>query len=275
MAHPNRSKMHDVPVVMSFACLDPTGGMGLQADIEAASFLYCHCCPIVTTVLARDTCGVKDVIPQPSTIVIEQARAVLEDLKVDAIKIGMLGSVENAIALSTLLSDYQDLPVVFDPVLKPLTEEFQPSNAYLETLQHDILPLTSVILLHATEARLLTHGADSLEAAAQEVMAQGCDNVLIVKAKENNTTITNEYYAHRRFVKAFEWERLPDAYLGAGSTLSGSVAAFLAQGLDARSAIRESQAYTWQTLKHSHRLGMGKHIPKRWYNSHTHVDTSN
>ncbi len=259
------SNLDRAPVVMSLTCLDPSGGMGLQADIEAVGYLGGHLCPVITAVVARDTCEIKDIVPLRSTLIIEQARTVLEDMSVQAIKVGMLGTIENVVAVSTLLSDYPAIPVVYDPVLKSLSHEFYPSGEMLAGIVHDILPLSSVIILHQDELSSLTQSADSIEASAQEIMATGCDNVLIVNTRSTHHKIVNAYYGHRRYVKSFEWDRLAHAYLGAGSTLSGSIAAFLAQGFDMPSAIRDGQAYTWKTLKFAQRLGMGKHIPKRIY----------
>ncbi|MDH4134619.1 MAG: bifunctional hydroxymethylpyrimidine kinase/phosphomethylpyrimidine kinase, partial [Gammaproteobacteria bacterium] len=106
-----------MPVVLVFAGNDPTGGAGLQADIETLGSLGCHPAPVITAITVQDTVGVKHYEPVESNLVIAQARAVLEDMPVAAIKAGMLGSVENVTALSVILQDYPEIPLILDPVL--------------------------------------------------------------------------------------------------------------------------------------------------------------
>src|SRR5512138_2898925 len=84
---------NDIPVVMTFAGTDPTGGAGIQAGIEAISSMGCHAAAVVTAVTVQDTRNVMGFEPVSAALVIEQARAVLEDMPVHAIKIGMIGSV--------------------------------------------------------------------------------------------------------------------------------------------------------------------------------------
>src|SRR3569833_1355303 len=96
---------HDeIPVVITFAGSAPTGGAGLQADIEALASMGCHAAPIITAVTVQDTENVKGYSAVDANLVIEQARAVLEDMSVSAFKIGMLGSVEHVEAVHTLLT---------------------------------------------------------------------------------------------------------------------------------------------------------------------------
>src|SRR3569832_2386024 len=107
---------HDeIPVVITFAGSDPTGGAGLQADIEALASMGCHAAPIITAVTVQDTENVKGYSAVDANLVIEQARAVLEDMSVSAFKIGMLGSVENVEAVHTLLTDYPNNPNKHNP----------------------------------------------------------------------------------------------------------------------------------------------------------------
>jgi hydroxymethylpyrimidine/phosphomethylpyrimidine kinase len=257
-----------IPVVMSLNCLDPTGGAGIVADLQTAACLGCHCVPITTSIAVFDTCELKDLVAIDSTTLIEQARVILTDMPVHAIKIGMLGSVNNVIAVSTLLQDYAHIPIVFDPMLILLPGQLSPGQELLATLRSEILPFVKVAILQSSEAKLLACNADSIEACAQQLMAQGCEHLLILRSEETSQHINNVYYSSHRQLKTFSWDRLADIYHGAGSTLSGSVAAYLAQGFEPLSAITEGQAYTWQALKLAYRVGMGKLLPNRWYHSH-------
>ena len=105
------------PLVMSFAASDPSGGAGLQADILTISSIGCHPLSVVTAITVQDTSGVDDVLAIDPEWVVDQARAMLEDVPVAAFKIGLLGSVENIAVIAEILADYPDIPLVLDPVL--------------------------------------------------------------------------------------------------------------------------------------------------------------
>ena len=107
----------DMPVVLVFAGNDPSGGAGLQADIQTLTSLGCHPAPVVTAITVQDTVGVKHFMPVETGLVIAQARAILEDMPITAIKTGMFGSIANITALAGILEDYPDIPLIVDPVL--------------------------------------------------------------------------------------------------------------------------------------------------------------
>jgi len=96
-------KISKPPVVLCFSGLDPTGGAGIQADIESIAKHGCHAAPIITATTVQDTNNVISFQPVDSSTIIKQARAILKDMKISAIKIGMLGSGETAEAIYTLL----------------------------------------------------------------------------------------------------------------------------------------------------------------------------
>src|SRR6266853_2040298 len=93
------------PIVLTFAASDPTSGAGLQADVLTLASMGCHPLSVVTALTVQDTAGVEGVLAIDSDWVADQARCLLEDMSVDAIKIGVLGSVENIAAIAEILSD--------------------------------------------------------------------------------------------------------------------------------------------------------------------------
>src|SRR5437764_11941062 len=105
------------PIALTFAAADPSGGAGLQADILTLASMGCHPLSVVTAITVQDTLGVEAVLAMDSDWVADQARCLLEDMPIDAFKIGALGSVENIAAIAEILSDYPDVPLVLDPVL--------------------------------------------------------------------------------------------------------------------------------------------------------------
>ena len=255
----------NIPVVLALSGSDPSGGAGIQADIESLASHGCHCAPVITAVTVQDTQDVKSYAPLDGTLIMEQARAVLEDMPVAAIKIGMLGSTEAVEAIHSVLRDYPDIPVVLDPVLASGGGSSLTDEDMLEALDGLLLPHTTVLTPNSLEARLLAPQADNLDACAMALLEQGCEFVLITGTHENTPHVTNNLYGNHRLLEAFTWERLPGSYHGSGCTLAASIAGLLAQGLEPFSAIHEAQAYTWETLKHGYRVGMGQALPNRLF----------
>jgi hydroxymethylpyrimidine/phosphomethylpyrimidine kinase len=250
---------------MVFAGNDPTGGAGLQADIESLASMGCHAAPVVTALTVQDTRDIKSWTPVESVHIIGQARAVLEDMPVAAFKLGMLSSVENIEVIHTILKDYPDVPVVLDPVLtsgagSPLsTAEIQDA---MKTL---LFPMVTVLTPNSNEARALAQEADSLDACAQELLDYGCEYVLITGTHEKTAHVINSLYGNRRLMETFTWDRLPHHYHGSGCTLASAIAGLLCQGLEPFSAIHEAQQYTWEALENGYRLGMGQLLPNRLF----------
>src|SRR3954467_13594978 len=104
------------PIVLTFAASDPSGGAGMQADLLTLASMGCHPLSVITAITVQDSLGVEGMLAIDSDWVADQARALLEDMPVDAFKIGVLGSVENVAAIAEIISDYPDVPLVLDPV---------------------------------------------------------------------------------------------------------------------------------------------------------------
>ena len=270
------------PTVLVFAGTDPTGGAGLQADILTLASLGCHPLSVVTAVTVQDTVGVDDFLPMEAEWIADQARSVLEDMPVAAIKIGMIGSVEAVAAIAEVVSDYPDIPLVLDPVLSSGRGDPLANEELMSALVDLLLPQATVLTPNSIEARRLAEdlgevdedededeeGAPDLDACARRLIDLGCEFVLITGAHEQGAQVVNTLYNTRGVVHAQAWERLPGSYHGSGCTLASALAGFLALGQDVAEAAREAQVYTWQTLKHAYRPGMGQFIPDRMYWAH-------
>ncbi len=256
---------------MCFAATDPSGGAGLQADILTIASMGCHPLSVVTAITVQDTSGVDDVLAMDADWVIDQARAMLEDVPVAAFKIGLLGSVDNIPAIAEVLADYPDVPLVLDPVLASGRGDELADEDMLEAMCELLIPQTTIITPNSIEARRLAINEDdenddpSLEECAKRILAMGCEYVLITGTHEQTAKVTNTLYSERGVVRSDSWERLPGIYHGSGCTLASAIAALLAQNVDVPEAVREAQEYTWQTLNAGFRPGMGQHIPDRLF----------
>lgn len=250
---------------MTFSGHDATGGTGIHADIEAINSQGCHAATVVTCLTIQDTVDISSLIPIDDDIVIQVARSVLEDMPVAAFKIGLLGSVEVIEAVHSILYDYQNIPVVFDPVLVSASGTELANGDVIDAISALLLPQTDVITLNTLEAATLVPEADTPAAMAYGLMDRGCDHVLLTGTRDNNLNVVNRLYYNQREIDSFEWPRLSHDYHGGGCTLASTLAALMALGLDPLSAAREAQNFTWHSLNNAHRLGMGQLIPNRLF----------
>lgn len=257
------------PIILAFAATDPTGGAGIQADLLTISSMGCHALSVVTAITVQDTAGIENLQPIDSDWVSDQARLVLEDMPVAAFKIGLVGSIENIAAIAEVVSDYPDVPLVFDPVLASGRGEELATEEMVSAMCELLLPQTTILTPNSREARRLAQDAEDDEPAlagcAEKLIAFGCEYVLITGTHENTPQVVNTLYGPQGVVRSDNWERLPGSYHGSGCTLAAAIAATLANGLELPEAVREAQEYTWQTLNAGFRPGMGQYIPDRFF----------
>lgn len=259
------------PIVLVFAATDPSGGAGVQADILTLSSMGCHALSVVTAITIQDTMGVEDVLPIDAEWVADQARCVLEDMPVAVFKIGLLGSVEAIAAIAEVVSDYPDIPLVLDPVLASGRGDELASKDVISAMRELLIPQTTLITPNSLEARRLAQDESDdsddpqLDECARRMLGLGCEYVLVTGAHENTPQVINTLYGQQGMVRTDTWQRLSGTYHGSGCTLASAVAATIANGLNIPEAVRDAQEYTWQTLKHAYRTGMGQQIPDRLF----------
>lgn len=257
------------PIVLVFAATDPSGGAGLQADILTLSSMGCHPLSVVTAITIQDTAGVDEVLALDADWVADQARGVLEDMPVDAFKIGLLGSVEIIAAIAEVVSDYPDVPLVLDPVFASGRGDELATEDMVSAMRELLIPQTTLITPNSIEVRRLAQDEDEddldLQHCAERLLELGCEYVLITGTHENTPQVINTLYAQDGILRSDAWQRLPGSYHGSGCTLASAVAANIASGLNIADAVKEAQDYTWHALKAGFRPGMGQHIPDRLF----------
>lgn len=254
-----------IPVVMALSGLDPTGGAGIQADIEAIASMGCHTLPIVTVLTVQTSRNVLRYENIDPLLLIEQARAVLGDIPAQAFKLGMMGNVQTIEAVHSILQDYPDIPVVLDPIIAAGGGAALATNEAIAAMRELLFPLTTIITPNSQEARLLATEADTLDACAEQLQDMGCEYVLITGTHEDTPEVTNTLYTNHRRLESFSWDRLPHSYHGSGCTLAAGISALLAHGLDPFNAVHEAQEFTWQSLRQGFRPGQGQYFPDRLF----------
>jgi hydroxymethylpyrimidine/phosphomethylpyrimidine kinase len=233
------------PFVLAIGGHDPSGGAGIQADIEAIHASGGRAVTVVTALTTQNAREFRDCRPVDPDALREQAVLLLDTLPIAAIKVGLIGNAAIASVIGELLAKAPGCPVVLDPVLaagvgRSLSDG--DTRAALRTL----LPLTTVVTPNLDEALALVDAADIDEAACRLVGA-GCTNVLLTGTHAPDDDVVNRLYT-TTLQRRWRWPRLPHTYHGSGCTLAASLAAWLARGTTVEAACTLAQAFTWRSL---------------------------
>ncbi|MCL2657032.1 MAG: hydroxymethylpyrimidine/phosphomethylpyrimidine kinase [Betaproteobacteria bacterium] len=258
------------PVILSFAASDPTGGSGAQADLLTIAALGGHPALVLTGMTIQDTRGITACQPQKTTWVDAQARAILEDMPVAAIKIGFVGNPDIALTIAEIVADYPDIPVVLAPSLKTSGQNSFADDELVSAICNILLPLTTLATPNSLEARRMVEEDEeitpSLPECARQLIDLGLEYVLITGTHEPTPQVINTLYGPGGIVVQTDaWERLRHSYLGAGDTLAAAIATLLGFRLPLVQAVRKAQNFTWHSLRHSFATGMGRRIPDRFF----------
>ncbi|MCG8377880.1 MAG: bifunctional hydroxymethylpyrimidine kinase/phosphomethylpyrimidine kinase [Proteobacteria bacterium] len=251
------------PVVLVLAGHDPGGGAGIQADIESIANCGCHAVTVITSLTTQNTNCVIDIIPQKPEAFKQQIQIILDDIEINACKIGIFGNAELIEIAHDQLSSFT-VPIVLDPVITTGSGTVISDESVLEKITSLLVPIATIVTPNSDEARKLSN-SDDLASAAEYLIQLGSENVLITGTHEETGNVINKFYAKDKTPREYRWQRLPNTYHGSGCTLSARIAAQLALGNNIQKAIEEAQEYTWNTLKHGLQLGQGQAQPDRFF----------
>jgi hydroxymethylpyrimidine/phosphomethylpyrimidine kinase len=247
-----------VPAVLTIAGSDSGGGAGIQADLKAFARCGVHGMTAITALTAQSTVGVSAIHPVPGEFIVEQVRAVAEDIGVDAVKIGMLGTPETVAAVREALALLEPgTPVVIDPVMVAESGATLLDEAARAALVEQLLPLATVITPNLPEARALAgEETDDAEALARRLYALGPANVVVTGGHREaavDVLYDGVAFAH------IAGERHPDgAAHGSGCTHASALAAHLALGYTPLEAARAARAIAGEAVRDGLRdLGAG------------------
>jgi hydroxymethylpyrimidine/phosphomethylpyrimidine kinase len=236
--------------VLSIAGSDSGGGAGIQADLKAFARCGVHGMTAVTAVTAQNTVGVSVVAPVAPEVVLEQVRCVLDDIGVDAVKVGMLGTVEVTLAVARALDELPPgTPVVVDPVMVSESGATLLDPEAQRALLAEILPRATVLTPNVSEARVLAGEAalpadDDAEAQAlaRAVLALGPRIVVLTGGHRRSASDLFLDSADPGSVVSIDGRRHPDgAAHGSGCTHSSVLAAQLALGRTPLAAARTAR----------------------------------
>jgi hydroxymethylpyrimidine kinase/phosphomethylpyrimidine kinase len=250
------------PVVLCFSGLDPSGGAGLQADIESIAGLGAHAAVICTALTVQDSQRVHGFEPVTPELIRRQADAVLADLPIGAIKLGMLGSGAIADVVREVLVANPGIPVVLDPVLAANSGGSLAGDDLAQGLFR-LLPLTTIATPNSPEARRLAE-TDDLEEAVARLARLGARHLLLKGGHEPGDRIVNRLFQGRTLLRESATPRLPGEFHGSGCTLAAALAAGLAAGLRLEDAVAQAETFVATALRRADRpRSNGQFLPVR------------
>jgi hydroxymethylpyrimidine/phosphomethylpyrimidine kinase len=267
------------PIVLTIAGSDSGGGAGIQADIKAISATGSYACSVITAITAQNTLGVSAIFPIPLEYVGKQLDAVFSDLKVSAVKIGMLADSEIIKVVAAKIKQYKPEFLVIDPVMVATSGDLLLQASAINTLKTELLPLADLITpnLHEaaalTGAELPTSEADML-AMIDKLRALNSKAVLLKGGHLSNDQNSNDLLIFADHVEQLSAKRINTQNThGTGCTLSSAIASYLAQGNELFAAVKLGKTYISKAIEHADQLKIGHgHGPvHHFFNGHADV----
>lgn len=252
-----------IPNVLTIAGSDPSGGAGIQADLKTFSALGAYGASVITALTAQSTRGVTGVHPVPADFIAAQLDTLLDDVTIDAVKIGMVASREVALAIRDALTRQRPRWIVLDPVMVAKSGDILVDDAGIRAVRDILIPLADLITPNLPEAAVLldspaAHDTDAMQAMLPALRALGAPNVLL-KGGHLSGERCPDLLATADGNCWLEAERVAtDNLHGTGCTLSSAITANLAHGNTMIEAVQRAKAWLGQALHESGRLDVGK-----------------
>jgi hydroxymethylpyrimidine/phosphomethylpyrimidine kinase len=259
------------PLILTFGAADPVGSVGIQADLASFAAMGCHGLSVITTILIGDTARIEDMQVIDADWVSDQARVVLEDMPVAAFKVGPLGSIENASVIAEIVSDYPDIPLILDPFTSGLPDPDRENEDLLVAIRELLIPQTTILVASTVELERFAEtwrdpsNEDMLGVDAIKIIEMGCEYLFVTGTPSDVHDVANTLFNESGVVRHDNWQRIAGSYAGAGTTLSATIAALLANGLSAPEAVLEAQEFTIAAIANAQRMGMGKLVLDRYF----------
>jgi hydroxymethylpyrimidine/phosphomethylpyrimidine kinase len=250
------------PRVLSIAGSDSGGGAGIQADLKTFAALGCFGMTAITALTAQNTLGVRSIHAVPLQILVDQIDAVVEDIGVDAVKIGMLHSADTVRTVTAALKRHGLDRMVLDPVMIATSGAKLIDDAAIDVLVRELFPLAALVTPNLDEAALLVGRAlaseADMEAAGRTLIERGANAVLVKGGHLAGDTVSDLLLARGARPVWMRAARIasPNTH-GTGCTLSSAIASHLALGADLAEAVAGARAFVRGALEAGARVRTG------------------
>ena len=245
---------------LTIAGSDTSSGAGIQADLRIFSTLHVYGTSVITAVTAQNTRGIDRIRAIEPSMVKAQISAILNDIDLDAIKIGMVYNREIIHAIASMLKD-QGIPLILDPIFKAGTGAILLRNDAYESFVKKLVPMSDVITPNLMEAERLAnmkiHNADEARITAKKIAALGAKNVIVKGGHMQGRYSTDILYYNKKFLE-FTNERVRNEELhGAGCAFSAALTAEIAKGKDIVGATKGANEFVNTAIVNALKIGKG------------------
>ncbi|WP_416138770.1 bifunctional hydroxymethylpyrimidine kinase/phosphomethylpyrimidine kinase [Halomonas sp. HK25] len=254
---------HVIPNVLTIAGSDPSGGAGIQADLKTFSALGAYGTSVITALTAQNTRGVTGVHPVPAAFIAAQLETLLDDVRIDAVKIGMVASLEVAEVIREALNRHRPRWVVLDPVMVAKSGDILVGDAGIHAVREVLVPLADLITPNLPEAAVLLDAPvpgdrDGMLALAPALRALGASSALL-KGGHLSGEECPDLLISADATTWVEGARVDTTNLhGTGCTLSSAITARLARGDSLLEAVAGAKQWLGEALAASRRLDVGQ-----------------
>jgi hydroxymethylpyrimidine/phosphomethylpyrimidine kinase len=234
--------------VLSIAGSDSGGGAGIQADLKTFSALGCFGMTAITAITAQNTQGVKAIQSVPIELLAQQIEAVTTDIGIDAVKIGMLHTIEVVRTVATSITLSAPVPIVLDPVMVATSGDKLINDDTISVLVQELFPLCEIVTPNLDEASVLLGWKVSeiadLEPAILSLRALGCRAVLLKGGHLAGDEVVDVLLTESGQIQRFRSPRIDTKNIhGTGCSLSSAIAAYRALGENLVSAVDKARRY--------------------------------
>lgn len=263
--------MKKYTTTLTIAGSDTSGGAGIQADLKTFSALRCYGMSVITALTAQNTKGVQHIHAVTPVFIEQQLNSILDDININAIKIGMLHSDEIIKIVATFAQKCENVPIVLDPVIVAKDESVLLQKDAIFSLVKNLFPVATVITPNISEAEFILQKTisqiEDMPQAAKELSSIGSQAVLL-KGGHLGSTESDDclYIKKENKVYWFKACRIQTKNThGTGCTLSAAIAAFLAQGSDLTDAIGKAKDYITKAIMAGKDFQLGHGYGPVWH----------
>lgn len=243
---------------LSIAGFDGSGGAGIQADLKTFSATGSYGLTILTAIPIQNTCGIRKCYPLPLYCIEDQLHSIFEDITPDAIKLGMLFSIEVIELVAEFLKKKTAIPIILDPVMMAKSKDFLIKKEAIAYLKKLLIPMANLITPNLPEASTLVPGKYKKIHLAKKLLDLGCKAVLLKGGHERNSTSEDLFMSHEATLILSSKRIKSKNTHGTGCTLSAAIASFVAQGYPYPEACEKAKSYLYKALSAAQNICIGK-----------------